>query len=497
MQMNTCVARPGRAHRWMSSALPAIALSVSTVTLAGPPCGEWDLIATPNVGDKVNFLTGITFVSPSDGWMVGLWRDNSGLFGPMAMRWNGSGWSLTQLPDTSGLGTRPETTSVDAAPNGDVWIVGNVTTPYPTNNLPLVLRRRGGAWDIVDTVTLRPQTEYPYGARGGFLYEVDAIAADDIWAVGQAAGYGDASSSSVPLAAHWDGSDWTDVEVPLVANRHHELSDVVAIAPDDVWAVGDSRNVAAAYHAVTYHWNGREWAHVSSPIEMMDDSGLDDVAATGPNDVWAIGNASAAGVVLMHWDGTQWSLREPPPNSGGALCAVGPDDLWVSGWNGFWHWDGSAWTEVPAQVPGAAYVIRNGGMEIVGDCDIWSAGFWTLADGITSSTLAEHLTSGGALQLQTSAWIAGAQADAEVFAATAGQPVAFMYSARGLGNTYIPQLDVTIDLLSPVLAGVRTADAAGHAVLTQRIPASAAGRRLWLQAAQFQRTSNVIEQVVE
>jgi hypothetical protein len=93
----------------------------------------------------------------------------------------------------------------------------------------------------------------------------------------------------------------------------------------------------------------------------------------------------------MHWDGSQWSLAEPPPNSGGSLAAVGPNDLWASGWNGFWHWDGTAWTEVPASVPGATYVMRNGGMAKVGACDIWNVGFWTLPDGITGGSLAERL----------------------------------------------------------------------------------------------------------
>jgi hypothetical protein len=306
------------------------------------------------------------------------------------MRWDGSDWSLTDLPDTGHLGTYPETAGVDAASNGDVWIAGNVTTTYPTNNLPLVLRWRNGSWDYVDTVTLRPQTEYPFAARGGFAYEVDALTGDDVWAVGIANGYGDASSSSVPMALHWDGSSWTDVEVPIAANRHNELNDVVAISHDDVWAVGDYRNIAGTFRGVTYHWNGTEWSHIHSPIEDVSQSGIDDVAATGPNDVWALGGGDA-GVVLMHWDGSQWSLAEAPPNSGGSIVAVGPNDLWVSGWYGFWHWDGLSWTEVPASIPGASYVIRNGGLAIVGGCDIWCVGFWTLADGITSFTLAERL----------------------------------------------------------------------------------------------------------
>jgi hypothetical protein len=352
-------------------------ISLPTMSRASGLCGPWDLVATPNVGNSVTWLNAVTALSADDAWSVGLWRDNPAGRGPLALRWNGSAWSETDLPETGQLGAYPETDGVDAAPGGDVWIVGNVTTTYPTYNLPLALRWRGGSWD-------------PSAARGGFAYEVDALASDDVWAVGQAVGYGDGGATSVPLAIHWDGSGWTDVEVPRVANRHHQLSDLVAISHDDVWAVGDYRNVAGTYRGITYHWDGQAWSHIYSPIEEISQSGLDDVVATGPNDVWAIGGGDS-GVVLMHWDGSQWSLAPAPPNSGGSLAAVGPNDLWASGWNGFWHWDGASWTEMPTSVPGASYVIRSGGMEIVGGCDIWCAGFWTLADGITGYTLAERL----------------------------------------------------------------------------------------------------------
>jgi len=364
---------------------------------AAAQCGDWDLVPTPNVGDRTNWLSAVSALSSDDAWAVGHWRNLSGTFGPMAMRWNGGAWSLMSLPDTSHLGWYPESNGVEAAYNGDVWVVGKVSTPYPTELMPLVLRWRSGSWDFADTVTLRPQTVYPFADRGGAFADAAALTPYDIWAVGQAAGFGDGQATTVPLAAHWDGSSWTEVDVPRIANRHHDLVDVVAIAPDDVWAVGDYRNVADVYRGVTYHWDGTSWSHVDSPIEAMEQSGLNDVVATGPNDVWAIGGSQVAGVVLMHWDGSHWSVAQPPPNSGGAIAAVGPNDLWASGWNGFWHWDGSAWTEVPAAVPGASYVIRSGGMDIVGDCDIWCAGFWTLADGITGFTLAERLQEAGTI----------------------------------------------------------------------------------------------------
>jgi hypothetical protein len=367
----------------------AASLFLSTATGAAAAC-RWHLVPTPDAGNSVNRLLAVTALSSDDAWAVGYFEDTFAGSGPFALRWDGSSWTETPLPETGDLGTDPRTEGVDAAPNGDIWVVGNVTTGYPTNNLPLVMRWRDGTWDYVDTATLRPQVEYPYADRGGFAYEVEAIAHDDIWAVGIANGYGDASSASVPMALHWDGSEWTDVEVPLVANRHHELDAVVAISSDDVWAVGDYRNISGAFRGVTYHWDGNAWSHVPSPIEDILQSGLEDVAATGPNDVWALGG-SDTGPIVMHWDGFSWNIVPPPANSGGSLAAVGPDDVWASGWNGFFHWDGAAWTETPSQVPGATYVIRSGGMAIVGDCDIWCVGFWTEPDGITGSTLAERL----------------------------------------------------------------------------------------------------------
>lgn len=394
----TMPASPSRLMVRRLSLLPSVALLTAHTALAGGgPCQEWNLVPTPDVGDSRTHLRSVTALAPDDAWIVGDWRNAVGSFGPLAMRWDGENWSLQNLPSTAHLGTLPDTSGVEATPNGEVWIVGKVSTGYPTNTLPLVLRWMDGQWATVDTVSLRPQTVYPFAARGGILNEAAALADDDIWAVGIGAGFGDGGATSAPLAVHWDGSSWTEADVPRVANRHHELTGVVAIASDDVWAVGDYRNVADAYRGVTYHWDGETWAHVPSPIEAIPQSGLFDVAATGPNDVWAIGSATDVGVVLMHWDGSDWSLATPPPNSGGSLIATGGGELWASGWTGFWRWDGGEWTEHAASVPGATYVIRNGGMEPVSDGTIWCVGYWTLADGSTGFSLAERLSGAGAL----------------------------------------------------------------------------------------------------
>ncbi|RPJ41657.1 MAG: hypothetical protein EHM19_11450, partial [Candidatus Latescibacterota bacterium] len=372
--------------------IAGVVLAVTPV-FAVPPCGDWLLVSTPNVGNSVTRLTAVTALSSEDAWAVGYWRSEPAGAGTLILRWDGTGWTSVDAPETGELGTEPSLTGIDAAPNGDVWIVGGVRTGYPTDELPLAMRWRDGSWGSVETVTLRPQTEYPFAARGGSLDEVDALAPSDIWAVGLSAGMGDGSATVLPLAVHWDGSEWTETDVPPIANRWHHLLGVAAIAPDDVWAVGEYRNIAQLYHGVTYHWDGTTWSHVWSPVEGMSSGTLSDVTALGPDDVWAAG-VGESGPVMMHWDGTEWSLVPAPLNMAGELAVVAPDDIWAPGWNGFHHWDGTEWTEVPAPIPGASFVIRGGGTAIVDDCDVWSVGFWTLADGITSFTLAERLRSG-------------------------------------------------------------------------------------------------------
>lgn len=388
-------------------------------------CGTWETHSTPNPGNSVNRLTSVDAVSANDAWAVGLWRHEPSGTGPLVIRWDGAAWREINTPDVSSIGTNPQVAGVAAAPGGDVWVVGYVTTTYPTNNMPLVLRWRGGSWEEAETVAMRPQREYPYGPRGGFLEDIDALSDDDIWAVGIGAGYGDATSASVPLAAHWDGSSWTDVEVPLVANRHHELDAVEMIAHDDVWAVGDYRNISGTFRGVTYHWDGNSWSYVHNPIEDIHQSHVSDIEAFGPDDVWALGGADAAGPLIMHWDGTSWSMMPAPPNVGASLAVLGPNDVWVSGWNGYWHWDGSGWTEAPVTIPSATYVIRGGGMAVVGACDLWSVGFWTLADGITSTALTERLMPTVAASVATGAGAIGEPAFAFASPFVAGGEIRF------------------------------------------------------------------------
>jgi hypothetical protein len=79
------------------------------------------------------------------------------------------------------------------------------------------------------------------------------------------------------------------------------MESVVAVAPNDVWAVG----------ADIEHFNGTTWSVVPSPGTF----GLTSIAAFSANNIYAVGGG------IEHWDGTSWTTVADavPSNTGGPL----------------------------------------------------------------------------------------------------------------------------------------------------------------------------------
>jgi hypothetical protein len=166
---------------------------------------------------------------------------------------------------------------------------------------------------------------------------------------------------------HWDGSRWTLVEGPddigPSGASGASLDDVVAFAADDVWAVGSQPS-----GVLIVHWDGSRWSVAPTP-DVGDSSFLQAVDGSSPRDIWAVGWTSSGGMeaeptppVVLHFDGQRWesvSLPTPPDLYAVpvAVAAVGPGDVWISGWMSrsnnsddleefrplVAHWNGSDW----------------------------------------------------------------------------------------------------------------------------------------------------------
>jgi hypothetical protein len=103
---------------------------------------------------------------------------------------------------------------------------------------------------------------------------VDARTSSDVWAVG----YSSTSTGRQPYVARFDGTSWRRVATPSMAG---ELTDVVALSPTNVVAVGRSNGAA-----LVLRWNGTSWTRGTTPV--LSGPYLTGVTAAG-NAVWAVG----------------------------------------------------------------------------------------------------------------------------------------------------------------------------------------------------------------
>jgi hypothetical protein len=166
------------------------------------------------------------------------------------------------------------------------------------------------------------------------FFGVVALAPDDVWA----AGYVGPRKKSVPVAVHWDGRKLHRFRAVQQSGKGAELTSIAATAPNDVWAVGaDGKG-----DAVAVHWDGSTWAIVPTP---QKGEFLTDIAAVAADDVWAVGEWSGSRrrgfsrPFTMHWDGQRWRVVAiggeiaSTPADLTAVDAKAADDVWAVGEN--------------------------------------------------------------------------------------------------------------------------------------------------------------------
>jgi hypothetical protein len=114
---------------------------------------------------------------------------------------------------------------------------------------------------------------------------------------------------------HWNRSGWRVVSSPSPF-RGGSLAGVDAVAANDVWAVGRFSISHRRSRTLIEHWNGTRWRHVRSPSPAPRSNELLSVAAVAASDVWAVGTRGHRGTLIEHWNGSRWSIV-PSPNVSG------------------------------------------------------------------------------------------------------------------------------------------------------------------------------------
>ena len=340
----------------------AEATIVALLLLAGPiwtapqsgasiedECRPWRRVQSPPVESTA--LQDVGAASGSDIWAVG---DNG--LNPVIEHYDGEQWSLARSPDVFAY-----LDGVRAFSSDDAWAVGN--------------QGYGGAFAEHWDGSKWSVAEVPQGGEDSTLYAIDGTSASDIWAVGK---YTDTDSTLKGLAEHWDGSTWTVVPMDDVSPFLNIMYSVEAIAPDDVWAVGYQEIDFAVNQPLAEHWDGTAWTAV--PIDPPPSANANffyDVSASSSTDVWAVGTYGDSFPLMEHWDGTSWKrYAAPAQHLAWGVATISPTNAWAGGTGApqptGWHWDGTSWSLVPT--PRMGYTAVVGDLVAISPGDIWAVG---------------------------------------------------------------------------------------------------------------------------
>ena len=349
----------------------------------------WSIVSTPNTGVGDNILKGVSGSASSDVWEVGYYA-----FGTwkrtLIEHWNGTDWSIVPSPNPNNRIN--ELNGVVAISPSDAWAVGGTHSGNGPDQTTLILHWDGTSWSIVPSSS-------PGSGGQNELFAVAANSPNDVWAVGSFTHSGQFAQT---LIEHWDGTSWSVIPSANVPGAFNELYGVVALGPNNVWAVGYWGHVSFGFSTLIEHWDGNSWSIVPSP-NSSGDNFLQAVSATGPSDIWAVGWSRnpfnfQTGTLIEHWDGNSWSqvlgFGVEPSSAAYGVAAVSPGDAWAVGDGGglalIGRWNGSSWSVFPSpNVTGRLLATTA-----ITPCDVWAVGL-RYKEGVGLLTLSEHFTSAG------------------------------------------------------------------------------------------------------
>jgi hypothetical protein len=347
-------------------------------------------------------------LSPIDIWTVG---SGDRFFGfdqgeALIQHWDGRRWqeSLASAPQGTTL------KALAAIRSDDIWAAGDVATNGHSRSI--LLHWDGHRWQS----SLAPDAIQ----NESVLFGVAAVSSTDVWAVGRY--YDVGAAQTRPLLLHWDGNRWSQGVPVSLPPSYSTLQAVVALAANDVWAVGwmDTQiQLTTLGHqypvagSATYivHWDGVRWTQVPSPNPGYASNELLSVVAGAGGQLWAVGSYSndpsrnQSSTLALRWNGTAWDQVPSPdgnPQSLNALygaTVLAANDVWAvgqhRGTNGFGvralilHWDGSIWSLVPRPEPQSNQSLS--GITAIPGQGIAAVGWSANKDGIMNSLVARFL----------------------------------------------------------------------------------------------------------
>jgi hypothetical protein len=239
---------------------------------------QWSIVPSPSPDTQLNELRAVAAVSADDVWTVG-YRGGTHSETPLEtliLHWNGASWTQVSSPNVPGGAN--ELNAIVTLSASDVWAVGSA------GGAPLAMRWNGSAWSVVPV-----NGDTGLGAER--LTGISGTAADDLWAVGD--GRGIFTNQTFATLRHWNGVYWTDkvCRAHSASNPPDGYEGGgpsayftgISAAAGSIWVVG-----VRGSGPTIQHWDDEAWTSVIHPRAFPNSAALYGVATSGGS-AWGVG----------------------------------------------------------------------------------------------------------------------------------------------------------------------------------------------------------------
>ena len=264
---------------------------------------SWSVQSAPSpIGAKGSSLSAVSCTSPTECTAVGTINLPPGPPLTLAERWDGTKWSIQAMPQT---GSNSYLTAV-SCPSGAVCIaVGGSFNP--TAAPTLAERWNGTTWSV-------QATPNPSGAQSSQLRAVSCTSATACTAVGD---YTDSTGTQRTLAERWNGTTWSIEKTPNPAGATASGLSGVSCTATACTAVGSYTDSTGTQLTLAERWNGTAWAVQTTPEPSGATAGeLSGVSCTSATACTAVGDyTNSTGIQLTlaeGWNGTTWAVQSTP-----------------------------------------------------------------------------------------------------------------------------------------------------------------------------------------
>ncbi len=297
-----------------------VAMGLSPLAAGQAPCGTWEVTSVPaDPSWYSTWLKDVSALGSDDAWAVGYFSVPKTVGSgyeefTYAVHWDGSKWTQVSTPNSSPYpgGTSCYLSTVEMVSSNDVWAAGSRygdAGGLSVGDWIFVLHYDGSTWQEVSVAS--PPGGVSINFSGTRVTESISFGPSNVWFGGW---WGEPNQvGSVtwrPLLMNWDGSKLTIHDGPAPHDGYYgfHVESMSATGPNDVWAAC-AKNTAGgdSAKAVILHYDGSTWTQVQIPDAPIAFE-MNEVVAIAPNDVWAFGTIpwTTQGYVL-HYDGSAWT----------------------------------------------------------------------------------------------------------------------------------------------------------------------------------------------